>query len=118
MKFNQNWQNVELGPGRTLFMASDFSLHSVPSEFLWQAREIDPDLVVLADSPEGWQEFVREQTEAERQWNLRQAFTTTDWRMLREMGIAWDEPSLEDSIDADGHESMPNVSDRHRLRQA
>jgi len=99
MKFNQNWQNVELGPGRTLFMASDFSLHSVPSEFLWQAREIDPDLIVLADSPEGWREFVREQNEIDQQWANRNAVTTTDQAMLKEMGIAaWDEPSLEELV--------------------
>jgi hypothetical protein len=85
----RNWQNVQLGLGRTIFCASDDTLHSVPSEFLYQAREIDPDLIVLADSPHGWQEFVREQAEIERQWSLRQVLTTDDSEMLKSMGISW-----------------------------
>jgi hypothetical protein len=78
-----NWQAIKLGSGRTMFLASDQRLHSVPSEFLWQARKIDPNLIVLADSPEGWREFVRE--------TIEMAITAADRTMLADMGIRWEE---------------------------
>jgi hypothetical protein len=88
-----DWANLPpLEPGRALFQASDNSLHSVPSEFLWQAREIDAGLIVLARSPEEWQAFVKEQLGIDQQWNLRQESTVADRRMLAAMGIAWDDP--------------------------
>jgi hypothetical protein len=94
-----NWAAYPpLETGRTLFVASDSSLHSVPSDVLWMAYNVDPDLIVLADSPEGWQEFVKEQIEIEHQWSLRQERTVADRRMLAEMGIAWNDPSLEDFV--------------------
>jgi hypothetical protein len=95
-----NWAAYPpLEPGRVLFMASDRSLHSVPVECLWEAYDVDPDLTVLADSPEGWQEFVGEQIEIEQQWNLRKEFTVADQAMFASMGIAaWNDPSLEDFV--------------------
>jgi hypothetical protein len=57
-------------PGRTLFLASDSSLYSVPTDALWMAYEIDPDLLVLVQSSD--------------------PLTEGDCRMLAEMGIgAW-----------------------------
>jgi len=84
-----NWAAYPpLEPGRVLFMASDRSLHSVPSELLWQAYDVDPDLTVLADSPEGWRKFVREQIEIDQQWANRNTVTATDSKFLRACGIA------------------------------
>jgi hypothetical protein len=88
MRFNR--PDITLGIGHTIFMSSDHRIHSVPTKNLWQAYGIDPNLIVLADSPEGWQEFVRGQAEIERQWNLRHVLTSNDRLMLREMGTAWD----------------------------
>jgi hypothetical protein len=95
-----NWAEYPpLEPGRAIFLASDHSLHSVPSELLWQALEIDPDLTVLADSPEGWQEFVREQIEIDQQWNLRHEFTVSDQAIFASMGIAaWSDSLLEEFV--------------------
>ena len=61
----------QLGSGRTLFLASDDTLHSVPSDVLWMACEIDPNLVVLRRNPD--------------------PLTDNDRRMLSAMGITWDE---------------------------
>jgi uncharacterized protein GlcG (DUF336 family) len=79
-----DWANLPpLEPGRAVFMASaDSSLHSVPLEHSDDAKKIDPLLTVLATSPEGWQEFVREQTEIDPQWNLRHEFTVADRAMF------------------------------------
>lgn len=86
-----SWQGIQLRPGRIMFLASDHRLHSVPSESIWQAREIDPDLIVLADSPESWQAFLTEQSEIERTWNLRNTLTVADRQMLREVGVEWND---------------------------
>ena len=74
-----DWRNLpSLEPERSLFRASDGSFHSVPSENLWMACEIDPDLVVLGRSPE--------------------RLTQADREMLRDMGISWDDPMLEEYV--------------------
>jgi hypothetical protein len=96
MKFGCH--NFDLEAGRTIFMSSDHRFHSVPTRNLWQAREIDPDLIVLADSPEGWREFLRGQAEIKRQWNLRHEFTGADRTMLESMGIAWNDQMLEEYV--------------------
>jgi hypothetical protein len=95
-----DWANLPpLDPGCALFRASDNSLHSVPLRFLRNARAIDPDLVVLATSPEGWQQFVAKQLEIDQQWNLRQELTVDDRHMLAAMGIAaWNDPMLEEYV--------------------
>jgi hypothetical protein len=94
---NLSWHNFDLEAGRTIFMSSDHRFHSVPTRNLWQAREIDPDLIILADSPEGWQEFVREQIEIENQWANRNTVTDADQAMFASMGIsAWNDPMLEE----------------------
>jgi hypothetical protein len=81
-----------------MFMASDNSLHSVPLRFLRNARAIDPDLVVLATSPEEWRTFVAEQIEIEHQWANRDTFTEADQAMFASMGIAWNDPLLEELL--------------------
>jgi hypothetical protein len=81
-----------------MFQDSRGGIHSVPLRFLRNARSVDPDLVVLATSPEQWQQFVGEQLGVDQQWNLRQEFTAADRELLKAMGIAWNEPSLEDFV--------------------
>lgn len=113
-----DWQEIKLGSGCTMFLASDQTLHSVPSDVLWMAYDIDPALIVLADSPEGWREFVRETIEmamwwagrdtsaiadqrwywlvreqievVETEWAKRKLLTAADRTMLADMGIRWD----------------------------
>jgi hypothetical protein len=54
-----DWANLpHLEPGCAIFRASNNSLHSVPLEFLWQAYDVDPNLLVLARNPEEWRAFV------------------------------------------------------------
>jgi hypothetical protein len=94
-----DWANLPpLEPGCAMFMASDNSLHSVPLRFLRNARSIDPELVVLATSPEQWQQFVAERTEIEQQWANRNTVTDDDRELLRQMGIKWIDPMLEDFV--------------------
>jgi hypothetical protein len=94
-----DWANLPpLEPDRALLMTSDSVLHSVPLEHLDDARAIDPFLTVLATSPEEWRAFVAEQLEIQHQWSLRHEFTEADSRLLRAMGIAWDQPSLEELL--------------------
>jgi hypothetical protein len=86
-----NWRHLPvLEPGCAMFQDSRGGIHSVPLRFLRNARSVDPDLVVLATSPEQWQQFVGEQLEIEHQWNLRQMFTTADRQFLASVGVRWD----------------------------
>jgi hypothetical protein len=94
-----DWRHLpDLEPGRALFLASDGCLHSVPLRFLRNARAIDPDLNVLATSPEQWRQFVAEQTEIDQQWANRNTVTEADRAMFASMGIAWNDPLLEELL--------------------
>ena len=85
------WQDITpLGPGQAMFQDSQGGLHSVPLEYLNEAREID-DIIVLARSPEEWTAFVNEQLQ-EEQWSLRTVLTDFDTRLLSSMGICWNIP--------------------------
>lgn len=92
--------SIVLGEGRTIFLASDNTLHSVPSQYLWQAYDIDPSLAVLADSPEEWRAFVQGQLRVEEQWSKRHILTADDQGMLSDMGIAWEPSNAQDSTSA------------------
>jgi len=83
-----DWRKISLGPGRALFLASDHTLHSVPLEYLDDARAIDGDLIVLARSPQEWNAFVDAQS-PENWWSLRDVFTDADRELLAGMKIAW-----------------------------
>lgn len=51
------------------------------------ACDVDPRLIVLADSPEKWDEFVQSQRDIEQS-----GLTLADRQMLADLGVAWDNP--------------------------
>jgi hypothetical protein len=94
-----NWRHLpDLEPGCAMFRDSRGGIHSVPLRFLRNARAIDPDLTVLATSPEGWRAFVEQQLGVDQQWANRNTVTDDDRELLRQIGIAWHDPSLEELL--------------------
>jgi hypothetical protein len=78
-----------LQPHRVRFLSSDGHVHDVMHYELDQAREIDPDLRVVATTPEEWEHYVFEEYFAEHQWNKRKLLTIEDMKFLSACGIAW-----------------------------
>jgi hypothetical protein len=83
---------IPLQPHRIRFLSSDGYVHDVMRYELDQAREIDPDLRVLAASPEEWIEFCQLQKQIERDWNKRKMLTDSDVKMLKSMGVSCGKP--------------------------
>ena len=78
---------------RVRFLSSDGHVHDVKSSGLNDARKIDPELRVLATTPEEWIDFLVDQKLIERHWALRNIVTDVDTKMLQSMGIKWGRPA-------------------------
>jgi|HubBroStandDraft_5_1064220.scaffolds.fasta_scaffold719137_2 hypothetical protein len=88
-----DWEKCgPLKPHRVRFLSSDGRVHDVMRYELDQAREIDPDLRVLATSSEEWTQFCGQQKQIERDWNKRNMLTDSDLQMLRGMGVSFGKP--------------------------
>jgi hypothetical protein len=78
-----------VGPGRAAFLAGDGSLHTCDVACLDSVLYFDEDILILAQSPEEWREFLKEQRHIAMLWGRRHILTDSDERMLRAMGICW-----------------------------
>jgi hypothetical protein len=82
-----------LQPHRVRFLSSDGHVRDVMRYELDQAREVDPDLRVIAKTPEEWESFVCEQKFIDLEWSKRTFLTDGDVKFLKACGIVWGSPA-------------------------
>jgi hypothetical protein len=85
-----NWSECPpLQAHRIRFLSSDGHVRDVMRYELDQARDVDPDLRVIATTPEEWESFLFEQKFIDLEWNKRKMLTESDVKFLSSCGIAW-----------------------------
>jgi len=65
------------------------NLRSVNADELDELFDINPDLIVLAETPEAWQAYVRDRVREIAEWALRNCITRADREFLKAVGVAW-----------------------------
>jgi hypothetical protein len=65
------------------------NLRSVAAEELDDLFDINPDLIVLADTPQEWKAYVRDRVREIAEWALRNCITLADQKFLEAVGVAW-----------------------------
>jgi hypothetical protein len=90
MKFKSiDWNSAPaLREGHAMIVSGE-NLRSVAVDELDDLYEDDPDLCVLADSPEAWKAYVRDRVREIAEWALRNCITLKDREFLKAVGVAW-----------------------------
>jgi hypothetical protein len=90
MKFKSiNWNSAPvLHEGRAMIFSGG-NLRSVATDELDDLFDIDPNMTVLADTPEAWKTYVRDRVREISEWALRNCITLADRKFLQAVGVAW-----------------------------
>jgi hypothetical protein len=104
MKFKSiDWNSAPALREGHAMIVSGGNLRSVAAEELDDLFDINPDLIVLADTPEAWKAYVRDRVREVVEWTLRHCVTLKDQEFLHAVGITWNSAPSPDFAPSPGH---------------
>jgi hypothetical protein len=98
-----NWNSAPALREGHAMIVSGGNLRSVAADELDDLFDINPDLIVLADTPQEWKAYVRDRVREIAEWALRNCITPADREFLRAVGVSWSPTPPEAFAPPPGH---------------